>query len=208
MGAEIHSLQDVYSKLHDTVIIFKGEAYRVAVNPGDVWNHHVALRKLGTRDPMVIVDYRDKDFNYSRYELGYINSGGGATYVKRIPLRQYRSGLCIRTLTPGLSTETFFGKPMREMLLGRYPSYENALAAVKKGKTSMAFDRMYAVARFVDYSRSDDSEIVSYVIHYKNENIASIMDDGSYLFRMGMKHQLHVDNLSKHGLNHANGAKV
>lgn len=111
--------------------------------------------------------------------LGYVNCGGDATYISRMPMRRdYKQGL--RGNNAWSSGRNFDALPhaaVRNCIMGRYPTFEKAWKDVQIGPNAvrmkmLAWGRRWAV-------RSDG------VIYYRGEEIVGQVVDGKPMLLAG-----------------------
>lgn len=110
----------------------------------------LAVRFMGDRANVLIVP--DPDIVLcpsSPYRLGYVQyTDEAASYLSRSPRRQYRVGWCEENVgrlnIPSLMR---MGTRLADNLLGKFPTYEEALAQASRNGGEVAFDRMFSVSR-------------------------------------------------------------
>lgn len=93
------------------------------------------------------------DLNLEPVPLGYVNNGGVAIYLQRIPVRRGPGNQGLTTNNCVSSGERLFrfpNKSLKQCILGKYPLFEKALeesrALTKVGKQKIiAFNRYWAV---------------------------------------------------------------
>lgn len=128
---------DVHMRLDNTACMYGKKWYymRTAEREAVADFHVMAGYELGkpARNP-VMIDVRDKDFCCKSPVLGYMNYGGETYYISRIPDRRQKQGLNQQSLIstngwgPGgnyINTAEF-----KDMLVGKYPKQDAALATV------------------------------------------------------------------------------
>jgi hypothetical protein len=125
------------------------------------------------KQPGVEVDYTVPEFSYKAFPLGYINIGGVATYLTRLPARQQAQGLAQTSIIgyPGRPNypNWFTSREMKDCILGVYPGLANAEQDLETYQgTSIAIAREVAIKR-----QSGDVIALMYrgrVVGYKKEN--------------------------------------
>ena len=94
-----------------------------------------------------------KHFDIAPFRLGYVNAKTGAFYCQRLPNRVQKQGLCSENFRgfdnhkDAVSFQAFLSCPETpEMVAGKYPTLDQALACLKK-VASIAFDRDFCLVR-------------------------------------------------------------
>lgn len=154
MAQAFESQRDVQRRLDDTICFYKNKPVWCAYVGGNMFQLFSFTPKGGANDALEQhVDYTDPDFSYTIPTIGYVNSDKRARYLKRVPLRNQRYGLPIDALRWSdqqnlADRNSIVGNDyVAKMLMNDYPSLEEAMRLVSKGKReSCAFCKQYAVA--------------------------------------------------------------
>lgn len=179
MGTAYFDARSVTLRLDRTICIYKGMPVFVeAGNRREDW-HNVTIHALPVGSTKGnIVDYREPEFDYRAFPLGYINySGGTAHYLMRVPSRQQAQGLsrgCIIS-SPELRSEGgwFRSQEMSDCILGKYPTLSECVDTIKTYKRrSTAFTR--------ELSLEEDAGTI--LLQYKGRNIGYQEGDKYKLF--------------------------
>lgn len=155
-------------KLAGTVIMYKDKPVYI----GDVKQGGGGVVLLAYNlpgyDKEVLLKIDDNNLDGLNFKLGYVNYKGTATYLTRVPRRQYSQGLRSENTSNslGYNFEQMTRDPsFSENLSGKYPSFEECVKAVESGKNrSQAFHRRFAISK--------DSELGFYQLEYKSQRIA------------------------------------
>lgn len=145
--------EDCHMRLHGTVCFFKESPVYVEVsNDFPVNSIHItplaAMRRgSGPRDgERLLIQVDNPDFCAAVPPLGYVNASAGrrAVFVVREPERRTRQGLSstatMTTTGTRFRTADLFTAEFENMLLNRYPSFQDTLDSIKKGEwNSRAF---------------------------------------------------------------------
>lgn len=161
-------------------------------------NNDIRLRLLKFPEEVWMEDdikLSDPKLQYKTLNLGYVDLGHYATYLKRIPVRRYKQGLCRENvnLSPGPSggrpdwAATLKSKGFREMLHNQYPTISEAYKRLKEDEDvySVAIHRKFAIAR--DKFRGD------FVLNYRGQRVGFgdgafvLPDEFQYLREISMK---------------------
>jgi hypothetical protein len=148
----MHSVEDVRRYLHNTICMYKGLPVWVTV-PADVLPDMVMTHPLDGSRRGKSADHTKDDFDYSSVRLGYLQYRGDAYYLQRVPDRGNKQGVSSEHLVSvpkvpggGFPNQALMSKEMQDCILGTYPTFAEALAAVKDGDVrSHAFCRTMAV---------------------------------------------------------------
>lgn len=149
--------EDASNRLNNTVCFYKGKPVYVTVSvdfpTNDIHIVDFGAMVSGRKTTPKIINVTDKEFDPFPRPLGYINYVGYAVYVGRLPERRPKQGLsmdaiCVVNENPGgwngrtlFNTEDFYN-----MLINKYPSFQEALASLDDGNTSCAFHRECAIS--------------------------------------------------------------
>lgn len=151
MGAAFYDEEQKRMKLDRTICLYKGNPVFIRTDTNE--DYKVVVYPLGNPTQPIYVDYRDDDFDYLAFPLGYTNWRGAAYYVSRLPERQNAQGLaahcvCVRPRNmPGL-IEWHSSTEASNTIKGIYPTLDVALDTVSylPGKPkSVAFSRYFAI---------------------------------------------------------------
>jgi len=155
-------------KLAGTVIMYKDKPIYI----GDVKQGGGGVVLLAYNLPNyekeILLKLDDNNLDGLNFKLGYVNYKDTATYLTRVPRRQYAQGL--RGENTANSMGYNFGDLTREPsfsenLSGKYPSFEDCVKTVEAGKNrSRAFHRRFAISK--------DNELGFYQLEYKGQRIA------------------------------------
>jgi len=146
---------DVKARLHGTIIRYKSHPYLCGVD-----GHSINLIDLQTGSTVGTVDSDDDLLDVSSVPLGYVNIVHPdyklCVYLKRDPLRRFKQGVEVDILTQKIlrdgwspiSRDIIRSKSLVDTILGRFPSYKEALDFItKKGFHSVALSRDIALKR-------------------------------------------------------------
>lgn len=92
------------------------------------------------------------DFHWNNMQLGYCNVGNHAVFLKRTPDRRQKVGLTNANLvsSDGKGRVDLVSVNVGDTLRNRYPTFEEALAWIKKTRTKghgRAFHRLFMLSR-------------------------------------------------------------
>ncbi len=167
-------IRDAQQHLQHSVIMYDGRP--VWVN--EIFNHEqtfkVSISSLPRQRDPITVDLMDPLLGPREARLGYVNSNlGYALYLTRIPLRQYKQGLCRSNVhIPGVNGQRIvnFENLIREpgfadSLRNIYPTYDEAANRLNENPNvrSVAFDKCFALER---------DELGFFRLFYKGEPVA------------------------------------
>ena len=163
--------QDAEARLNNGICFYDGRPYHLKLLSQIVAELHPLY---GKREP-IRIETTDAKLDISSPELGYANAkSGSAVFVYRKPERKYKQLITHGSLLgfqPLIGHvwysesihELMYSKAGESLLLGQYPSLEEALTKVKEGSiSSIAISRDIALA--VDHHK----EIF---VFYKMDNI-------------------------------------
>ena len=160
---------EAQTKLSNSLIMYKGEPFFVAeCSAKTVSGWPLPLAR--ERAEVVRIPMTDPSLTYSKMRLGYINfESGGAAFLARSSLRRNRQGLCSDNVVSVNNNEVQFNfgnelykDSLKNTLLGKYPSFEealdrvasekkkrqpNGLVAVPSYSTGVAFNKQLAIRR-------------------------------------------------------------
>lgn len=145
---------DVKARLNNTIIRYKNFPYLAEVNESGV----ISLRDITTRNLVATVDSDDQDLDISSIPLGYVNVLEKglklAVYLRREPLRRFKQGVEIETLSQkplkdGVSivpAGVLYSTGLVDAIIGRYPDLDSAISmTTKNGWSSVALSRDVAL---------------------------------------------------------------
>jgi hypothetical protein len=180
---------DANRYLANTICYWRGEPVMVSGVDAGYQAIGYKLPYPRGRNPEVIrFDVRDEAFNATDYRLGYINTAeAGAIFATRRPARIQSQGLCGanmsfkqrvgRDVRPrDILRDLVYDAGLRDMLMGRYPTVEEARQKLRDNPNimSVAFDRLFAIRRheqfnnlfFLEYRGNDvaHSQEVQFVL--------------------------------------------
>lgn len=203
------STGDASSALRDSIVMREGRPWYVT-NVGGTAPHGIVLAgvplgsfiagRIESRATSFELDY--KKVTWNSFPLGYTQVEGSAYYLSRIPNRQWKRGLSRNNIHVradaafgglGLNWTAWFGKPLENTLLGKYPSYEKAIELLKEyeeeneGNTnSVAFNRFMAISF---------DELGQLKLHLKGDVVA--YGDDKNAFKLGKYHK-YLENMLRH----------
>lgn len=161
------TVEEATMRLSHTVVMYDGEPVYVSnvarVGPDDpkedVFRVFVSpLPYTGDEANVQRKFISSKKFDLKTIPLGFMNRNNTVYLLSRNPARQYKQGLsgnsllCV-PLIPGIGGGFGFGRLIQDTafvdtIKGIYPSFEEALAELDKGKkTAVAFARQFAVSQ-------------------------------------------------------------
>jgi hypothetical protein len=170
LAIKYETVDDARLRLRNTVVRYKDQpVYITNINRGEGGDDilRVLFTELPTaknpkRNPFddmepVEGDKRkyisSKFFDISPFKMGYVNSKTGAYYTERMPNRIQKQGLCaenfrgVTNFGTQVAWQTFIGTPeMVEMIAGKYPTFDQALTALKKCP-AVAFNREFCLVK-------------------------------------------------------------
>lgn len=138
------------------------------------------------------VNYTDDRFSASATEMGYINTGKGTSYCARFPARHPQQGISFNNIKGGADV---FGKPMADMLMGKYPTFDEAMKLFKdEHRQAIAFSRYFAIQRL-------GKEQITLQFH---DRAIGLWDAGkqSFVLFPGREVKLIASELKETGVNH------
>lgn len=202
------NLEDVRAKLNGTMCYYKGKAiyikecydaaqmyeagafakgYNEDKKP-KAGEYCIGAVNVGGRVKMYFL-LTDPDFNYQDFQIGYANHPGAAVYWYRQPIKQYRQGLKDGQVGCNVSQPGYkgafrfeFGKPIAEMMEGRYPKFNDAVSTVKSGEhVIVAFHPCFAVS----WDKVHEDVILEYkgrcIAHGTNHQNFKLMEECGHL---------------------------
>jgi hypothetical protein len=114
-----------------------------------------------------IVDYREPEFDYRAFPLGYMNYNNNAHYLVRIPYRIQKQGLCRHAINcdPHIGgSDWYTSAGMRDTILNVYPKLAEALVQIEDGEArSVAVHRTFAISNTRPISLSYKGRVIGYM---------------------------------------------
>lgn len=164
-GDKYETAEETKFRLEGTIVLYDGKPVYItrvnAVGAEDkkeiarVYFWELPVPKAASAKDEVRKYLSSRHFDLTPFKMGYLNHGGAATFVSRLPIRQQRQGLCANTCT----FSDVLGKPSRtldyntmihspgfiEMVEGKYPSFKDAGELLGDQRTSsIAVSRSFA----------------------------------------------------------------
>jgi len=143
-----YNSNDAHMYLSDTVVRYCGEPIYISRVDEDV----VYFSTLQPHQELT-TSIRDKDIDISPVPLGYTPHPGEDLYTVRIPgpeylrVRRYKQGLCFDAVNGWHSGVDLWLDSVYYTIKNIFPSFEEALGFVEKGKDLCAFSRTEAIDR-------------------------------------------------------------
>jgi hypothetical protein len=173
--------QDAPQKIGDSIFRYGGEPfYFKAIGGSNLEMYHIADMKK----PVKAISYEDPLFDFSSVPLGYVNAKMflHVVYLKRIPVRKVKQGVNqhnvrLEILPDGNGQKMFnisnilYSKSFYDATMGRYPSLEDSLDALRKHVFDREKTAQVAVSRNI--ALSIDSQGVIRVF-FKNQYVGWI----------------------------------
>lgn len=144
------SQEDFDSCFKGTIVEHEGEIYHVDRSaPGE----KVLLHRLKDGQEVVVKSWNKEDYSVKNLRLGMMNSGEHAIWCSRDPLRVYKGGFSsqncsfkiLTTRGPVHTRMDLRSIHFYNMLVGKYPSFEEAVRRVKDFGGAVAFDRQFCI---------------------------------------------------------------
>ncbi|QIG73028.1 hypothetical protein EVB99_037 [Rhizobium phage RHph_N3_19] len=146
---------DIKGRLHNTIIRYKEHPY-MCNTEGTV----IGLHDISSGNLVLQVDSDDENLDISSINIGFVNIYSPdlklCVYLKREPLRQFKQGIVLELLTQkvlragsgGLSKSALMCRGFVDAVLGRFPTYNEALKMITKDSWhSVALSRDIAIKR-------------------------------------------------------------
>lgn len=149
------NMEDARTKLNATLCMYNDRAIQIKeVAPDDDGQPRHLLIRAPRNLAINTIDIDDPDFNCTRFNIGYVNNDGCATWWARRPLRQYRQGLRYDQMVefsphPGYKGRMKFDftTPVLAMMENSYPTFETCEQKLKdKIVLNIAFARDFAAS--------------------------------------------------------------
>lgn len=182
------NLDDVKAKLIGTYVYYKGEVAYVKDAKGTAKGYSIAIQEY-EQPKLKWIMLDDPEFNYTRYNLGYVNYGSDVAWWCRIPAKQYQQGLRpnqMKCVTGDKNLDFMpqiqFSGPTVRMLKDDYPSLDQVVEPLRIGYVrSMAFHRNFAVS----WDRIHEDFLLEYkgriIGHMKDESQVKLLGEFDYL---------------------------
>ena len=150
---------DVRARLHHTIIRYNGHPYLAEVSSEGL----ISLRNVANGNLEATVNSDDEKLDISSISIGYVNVSDPkyrtAVYLKRQPLRRFKQGIEISTLSQTVlgkfsevNHQTILSYGFVDAVLGRFPAIAEALNMLTKlGWHSVAVSRDVALRRDGEY---------------------------------------------------------
>lgn len=163
-GDKYETAEEVKFRLENTVVMYDGDpVYITSVGNVDVEDKAEIARVFyqplpyNQRNKAIRKYLSSKKFDLAPFKMGYMNHGGEAIFVSRLPVRQNRQGLSQGTTVfkdiRGRNAEQMNFAAMLsapgfvEMVHGKYPSFKDAgTLLADKESSSVAISRSFAFA--------------------------------------------------------------
>ena len=143
------------SRLLNTIVLHKGKPVEV----GHIEDGKAILQVLGAGG---VIKAPLSELDLSPIRLGYVNHGGGAHYLKRLPKRRdWRQGL----RDNNINKPELLHLGVARLCEGTYPSFKEACAMVEIDHHCVAFSRQFAV--------DDEGEV-----EYRGSSNVGHLDEG------------------------------
>jgi hypothetical protein len=145
------SEEDLRAMFEGTIVRYKGDPVYIK----SAIDRMLMLTDIVTQKVVDTVEPDSKHIDFKNMPLGFFNlDTGGAAWVSRVPQRQFKVGIVTGNLNISpvsqvlnvVSVKEAFKQPLIDAIKGKYPSKEEAIAAVEgKKKVSRAFNRFFAI---------------------------------------------------------------
>lgn len=148
------SVADIEQLYYKSLILYKGKPAKVL----SINRDKTVMLTILASQRKVVVPFIQDDFKPVLGRIGFVNHGGFAFYVQRMPVRRYNIGLTQQnTVVRGISRhhpEAFRAydavaalntKSICQALDNDYPTLQSAIKAAKEREGSVAFDKQFAV---------------------------------------------------------------
>ena len=154
MASELASREDIRTRLHNTVCIYKNRPVYVTVEPITKVDqtHIVCIYDVGNQRKTEMVDYRSDDFSNSSPQLGYMKLGGNAWYMQRVASRQFQLGVSSSNIRSSsgasINRTTLLTKEFEQCITGNHVSVAHALRSITDYQaTTVPIHRHFAVGK-------------------------------------------------------------
>lgn len=131
--------KDLGLKLNDTICRYDGEPVYIRTTDGRL----CLYRLTDTNTYFTVIKGTDEKLDVSSPALGYTQYRNKVYYLSRVPVRRTKQGLATNaiSLTPlgaqdnpygkGMATQVVFQQGFIDMVVGKYPTLENAMKALR-----------------------------------------------------------------------------
>ncbi len=168
-------VDDLNMRLNNSLVKYNGQpAYVVGID-----GRTLSLYLTRTRDN-VLAHLPDNKLDIRPVPLGYVNLLSHCVYVSRRPERRYKQGLNTNNIrVRGKAMRMDIPDLLQSVSLAKsigndYPSFANALKAVKGNPTSRAWSRRWAL--------KDDDHIGSICVCHRGNTVGTIIKGKPHLF--------------------------
>jgi hypothetical protein len=185
LAIKYETAEDATMRLRNTVVLYRGAPVLItAVQKGE--NKEEILRVYYQplpRTPKADMEQErkfisSKHFDIAPFKMGYVNrqSSTGAFFCSRLPNRMQKQGLCAENFRAvdnfgvGINFNTFIAyKEVNEMVLGKYPSVDEAAKALNKSM-AVAFSRDFCLVK---------DEVIPnlYFLYYKGDKVGMYLSN-------------------------------
>lgn len=168
--------KDIPQKIGESIFRYKGFPYYCR----DAGGNRLALYNLWNiqGEYVQMIDYQDKDFDFSSVPLGYVNVKDYVcvAYIMRTPVRKVKQGINNHNTKyynlPGVKpcgglNYVLFSKAFTDMVMDKYPSLEEAMTKLRKLQEPGGI----AITRSIALS-IDEQDIIK--VYYKNQYVGWI----------------------------------
>jgi hypothetical protein len=163
-GDKYETQEEVKFRLENTVVMYDGEPVYItsvanveAEDKAEIARVFFQTLPYNPRNKSVRKYLSSKKFDLAPFKMGYMNHGGEAIFVSRIPIRQNRQGLSqgatlFKDIRGRNAENINFSHMIQspgfvEMVQGKYPSFKDAGALLAdKESSSVAISRSFAFA--------------------------------------------------------------
>ena len=194
------SVNDANMRLGNTIVLYDGKPVYVrevgAIGEGEGKNGDI-FRVYVKELPLTAEDrgnydrkfISSKKFDLAPFPMGFMNHNGKAIYLSRAPKKQQRQGLSEGTLSSYTLGDTTGSRAVRfndllrmteftDCISNKYPNVREATRLVEAGADSVAFSRVFAIAR--------DASLPELIyLYHKKDKVGFIMDGNLKLSARG-----------------------
>lgn len=154
MASELASREDIRTRLHNTVCMYKNKPVFITVEPvvRGTNEHLVSAYEVGDQRKYSTIDYRSDDFSNSSPQLGYLKYGADALYMYRTAHRQFQLGVSstnIRATTgTTIGRSDLLTKEFEQCITGNHVSIDRAISLLSDGLArSVPIHRHFAIGK-------------------------------------------------------------
>jgi len=154
MAAEMLNREDIRTRLHNTVCMYRGKPVYITVDNilDNSQLHIVNSYPLGSmRNAPDKIDYRDDEFSNASPPLGYMYYSGNAYYLSRVAVRQFQLGVSANNIRDEkgqmFDRGSLLSKEFEQCVTGNHVTLKRAVDLLEEGSyvTSVPIHRHYAV---------------------------------------------------------------